>query len=77
MEKKKDKKFYGEMPHSLEAEQALLSCMLLDAEVQNDVVNKLSDEDFYTESHKIIFNAMKETLKSNVNLDIVTLADCL
>ena len=36
-----------QMPHSLEAEQAALGAMLIDADCIKDVMDKLQPEDFY------------------------------
>ena len=68
---------YGEMPHSLEAEQALLGCLLLDTKVQVEVAAFLKEEDFFAESHKYIFNAMEGIIKDNKAVDMVTLTDAL
>ncbi|MCI9679500.1 MAG: hypothetical protein HFF77_11160, partial [Oscillospiraceae bacterium] len=40
-----------QMPHSLEAEQAALGAMLIDADCIKDVMDKLVPEDFYIQ-HK-------------------------
>ena len=71
------KQITGDMPHSLEAEQALLGCLLLDGKIQVEVVAFLSEEDFFAESHKYIFNAMNGIVKSNQTVDLVTLVDAL
>lgn len=68
---------YGEMPHSLEAEQALLGCLLLDTKIQVEVAAFLHEEDFFAESHKYIFNAMEGIIKANQPVDMVTLTDAL
>ena len=39
-------KTYGEMPHSLEAEQALLGCLLLDTKIQVETASSIEEEDF-------------------------------
>ena len=67
----------GDMPHSLEAEQALLGCLLMDTKIQVEVVAYLKEEDFYAESHKIIFSAMLDIIKLNQPVDLVTLTDLL
>lgn len=67
----------GDMPHSLEAEQALLGCLLMDTKIQVEVVAYLKEEDFYAESHKIIFSAMLDIIKLNQPVDLVTLTDFL
>ena len=67
----------GEMPHSLEAEQALLGCIILDPKIQIEVAGFLHEEDFFESSHKLIFAAMAEIIKANRTVDIVTLTDVL
>ncbi len=66
-----------EMPHSLEAEQALLGCLLIDVKIQVEVAAFLREEDFYAESHKYIFSAMESIIKENRPVDFVTLTDYL
>jgi len=68
---------YGEMPHNLEAEQALLGCLLIDTRIQIEVAAYLREEDFYAESHKYIFNAMSSIIGANQPVDMVTLTDAL
>ena len=76
-ETKRQKKALPDMPHSLEAEQALLGCILLDNRIQVEVASSLKEEDFYAETHKIIFNAMNEIIIQNKPVDIVILTDYL
>lgn len=78
-EKTNDKnvKLFGDMPHSLEAEQALLGCLLLDTRIQVEISAFIKEEDFYAESHKYIFSAMQEIIKKNQPVDLVTLTDML
>ena len=71
------KKDLGYMPHSLEAEQALLSCLLMDTRIQVEVSAFLREEDFFAESHKNIFHAMLDIIKNNLPVDMVTLIDAL
>ena len=72
-----EKKVMGDMPHNLEAEQALLGCLLLDTKIQVEISANLKAEDFYAESHKLIFTAMLEIIKNNMPVDLVTLTDKL
>ena len=71
------KKLAGGMPHSLEAEQALLGCIILDPKIQNEVAGFLHEEDFFESSHKLIFAAINEIIKANRTVDIITLTDML
>lgn len=65
------------MPNNLDAEQAILGCLLLDNAIIPDVLEKLSEEDFYVESHQFILAAMKQLYYEHKPLDMVTLADKL
>ncbi len=65
------------MPNNLDAEQALLGCMLIDNEILADVLDGLSKEDFYQESHQYIISAIKMNFAERKPLDIITLADRL
>lgn len=65
------------MPNNLEAEQALISCLLIDNEILADVLEQLEDNDFYHESHRYILSAMKMVYAERKPVDIVTLCDRL
>lgn len=62
------------MPHSLEAEQSVLGCVLFDTEISSDIMGELTAEDFYSESHKLIFEAMNTIFLGNRPIDFVTLS---
>lgn len=63
------------MPHSVEAEQAILGCILIDENVPVEVMSKLGGEDFYIDAHSTIFEAMNKIYNSNAPVDFVTLSD--
>ncbi len=65
------------MPNNLDAEQALLGCMLIDNEILPEVLDTLTNNDFYQDSHKFIINAIKLTFADRKPVDIVTLSDRL
>ena len=71
------KKFNNGLPHSLEAEQALLGCIILDPKIQTEVAGFLHEEDFFESSHKLIFAAITEIIKENRTVDVITLTDML
>ncbi|HQE24585.1 MAG TPA: replicative DNA helicase [Candidatus Atribacteria bacterium] len=60
-------------PHDLEAEQAALGSMLLDKEALLRVLDILQPEDFYRNSHRIIFESIIELFEEDQACDIVTL----
>ena len=53
-----DELLYRQMPHSLEAEQAVLGSMLIDANCIKDVMEKLRPEDFYLRQNREIFETI-------------------
>lgn len=65
------------MPNHLDAEQSLLGCMLIDNEILPDVLEKLTEDDFYQESHRYILSAMKINYNTHRPVDLVTLIDKL
>ena len=65
------------MPNNLDAEQALLCCMLIDNEILAEVLDGLDKNDFYHESHQNILAAMKLVFAERKPVDIVTLCDKL
>ena len=65
------------MPNNLDAEQALLGCMLIDNEILADVLEQLDKNDFYQESHQFILGAIKIVFAERKPIDIVTLCDRL
>ena len=67
----------NQMPHNLDAEKALLGCILMDEGVQTDVLDELKEEDFYQESHREILLGMKAVHAQGKAVDIVTLTDRL
>ncbi len=65
------------MPYNRDAEMALLGCILMDAEIAADIVEKLSAADFYVESHQVIIRAMNEVFTQRKPIDLVTVSDQL
>ena len=60
------------MPHSTDAEQAILGAMLLDEKVCEDVKLKLQPYDFYHHRHRIIYEAMLTLLEQHKGVDVTT-----
>ncbi|HEY8390629.1 MAG TPA: replicative DNA helicase, partial [Clostridia bacterium] len=66
------------MPHNLDAEQAVLGCMLIDNNAAIYIIQELDKNSFYSEAHQIIFEAMDSVLSRpdiNNTLDVITLTD--
>ncbi len=62
-------------PWSVEAEQAVLGAMLLDADAALKAVELLDDSAFYRDGHRRIFRAMVELAERHVVTDPVVLRD--
>lgn len=66
-----------ELPHNLSAEQATLADMLLDKKAALKACNFLTAEDFYRESHKLIFKTMQELIDKDIPIDYISMMDAL
>ncbi len=64
-------------PQSIEAEESLLSAVLLDNDPLFDVVELLRPADFYKRSHQLIFEAVMRLFSKNEPVDLVTLVTAL
>lgn len=64
-------------PHNIEAEESLLSAILIDNHALLDVLEILSDGDFYKTAHQRIFASMTALFNRNEPIDLVTLSNQL
>lgn len=62
------------LPHSAEAEQAVLGAMLIDADCIKDVMEQLQSEDFYLRQNREIFETISHMFIYSVPVDGVTVA---
>ncbi|MCL2061022.1 MAG: replicative DNA helicase [Firmicutes bacterium] len=60
-------------PHSLEAEQAVLGCVMIDEGAAVSILNDLKSDDFYAPQNRDILAAMQQIFSKNKPVDIVTL----
>ena len=65
------------LPQSIEAEQSVLGSMIIDKNAITKVMEKLRDEDFYRDGHKVIFKAISEMSKEDMAVDLLTLLEYL
>ncbi len=65
------------LPHDPEAERAVLGAVLLDPGAMLHIVEKLRDEEFYLESHRIIFKACVDLYAKGESADLVTVRNQL
>ncbi len=64
-------------PHSQEAEQAVLGCMLLDEEAIVQAAELLEPDAFYETAHKKIFTAMLQLYNEDAAVDLITVSEQL
>ncbi|MFH1123573.1 MAG: replicative DNA helicase [Pseudomonadota bacterium] len=64
-------------PQNIEAEQAILAGILINNDAMNQVVDILSGDDFYRESHIHLFEGMIELYNKNEPVDLITLSQYL
>jgi len=62
-------------PHNHEAEQALLSGILIDADALGKVLEIINPDDFYRETHRKIFESMLSLYERNEPTDLLTVGD--
>ena len=63
-----------QMPHSTQAEQAVLGSMLIDADCIKDVMDKLQASDFYLRTNREIFETIYQMFVYSKPIDGVTVA---
>ena len=73
----KDPYLYHLPPQSLEAEESILSAILVDNNTLLEILEILSPEDFYRSAHQKIFSAISELFSRNEPVDLVTLTNIL
>ncbi len=64
-------------PHSLEAEESLLGSLLIDKDAIVKIADNILPHDFYKDSHKIIYETIKELYNNQEPIDIITISNRL
>ena len=65
------------LPQSLEAEQSVIGSMLIDKNAIVKVSEKLNEDDFYRDGHKVIYKSILELFKEDTAVDILTVLEYL
>jgi replicative DNA helicase len=74
----KDEQLLGTvLPHSREAEMAVLGAMMLNRDAIGDVSLILGGDDFYGEAHRVIFTQLVSLYEKNIDLDLLILKEQL
>ena len=64
-----------QMPHSVEAEQAVLGSMLIDARCVPEVIDQLRSDDFYVRQNREIYNTIYSMFNYSLTIDPVTVLE--
>ncbi|MGG7179217.1 replicative DNA helicase [Clostridium paraputrificum] len=65
------------LPQSIEAEQSVIGSMIIDKSAIAQVAEKLGEDDFYRDGHKVIYRAIFEMFKNDMAVDLLTLLEYL
>jgi len=65
------------LPNDIEAEQAVLCCMLIDKEAVTSAIEILKADDFYREDNKEVFSAITDLFEKSAPIDLVSLNEQL
>ncbi len=64
-------------PHNIEAEKSVIGAVLLDNKIFDQIVDIIAPNDFYKNSHRIIFKAFLNLYNQREPIDILTVTDFL
>ena len=64
-------------PQNLEAETALLGCLMLDKDAIIKVADTIISDDFYDLRHRLIYQAIVSLFEKSVSIDVLTVANIL
>jgi replicative DNA helicase len=63
------------LPHNIDAEKAVLGAILVNNENYYRVLESLKPEDFYMDSHRVIYRKMVDLIEKSKAIDLVTIQD--
>src|SRR3990167_9212750 len=64
-------------PHSIEAEQSVLGGLMLDQRAWEQVADRIHENDFYRNEHRIIYQVMSRLMAHDKPLDVLTVSEAL
>ena len=70
-----DELLFKQLPHSVEAEQAVLGSMLIDPRCVSEVIDKLRTDDFYIRQNKEIYETIYTMFNYSLTIDPVTVLE--
>ena len=64
-------------PQNLEAETALLGCLMLDKDAIIQIADQIISDDFYDYRHRVAYEAVLELFEKSVSIDVLTVSNLL
>ena len=64
-------------PNSIEAEQALIGGLMLNAQAWDKIADVITADDFYRKDHRLIFQAIDRLIDTGSPCDVVTVSEHL
>src|SRR5262245_63112014 len=65
------------LPHNIDAEKSVLGSILVNNENYYRIVEFLRPEDFYFDSHRVIFRHMVQLMEESKAIDLITVQEAL
>jgi len=65
------------LPHSIEAEQSVIGCMMISRDAITVAADMLQEDDFYSRQYAMVFQAIVELNDAGKSVDIITLQNKL
>ena len=65
------------LPHSIEAEQSVIGCMMINKDAITIAADILQEEDFYSRQYGLVFQSIVELNDAGKSVDVVTLQNKL
>ena len=65
----------NELPHNIQAEQAVLGSALLSRECLYSVFSLLNEEDFYLGKHQLLYRAIRNLFDRQIPVDVLTVTE--
>lgn len=63
------------LPYNIEAEQSVIGAMLKDRSTIAEAVEELKSDDFYKDTHKVIFSIISDMYQRDIPVDMITLLE--
>jgi len=64
-----------QLPHSIESEQSVLGGLMIGFDVLHEVIDQISEQDFFRKDHQLIYRSICELAAKGTPYDAVTMGD--